>query len=77
MQNYETKKTSENLVKLMKLSEPLRRDIFRRCNAISRGTVRLVNLRKKLLEFVIKKPELKAVDFDLVYYSKIGLIEDF
>ena len=70
MQNYETKKTSENLVKLMKLSEPKRRDIFRRCNAISRGTVRLVNLRKKLLEFVIKKPELKAVDFDLVYLFK-------
>ena len=70
MQIYETKKTSENLVKLMKLSEPKRRDIFRRCNAISRGTVRLVNLRKKLLEFVIKKPELKAVDFDLVYLFK-------
>ena len=69
-QNYEIKKTSENLVKLMKLSEPLRRDIFRRCNAISRGTVRLVNLRKKLLEFTIKKPELKAVDYDLVYLFK-------
>ena len=26
MQNYEIKKTSENLVKLMKLSEPLRKD---------------------------------------------------
>ncbi len=70
MQNYEIKKTSENLVKLMKLSEPLRRNIFRRCNAISRGTVRLVNLRKRLLEFTLKKPELKAVDFDLVYLFK-------
>ena len=54
MQKYEIEKTSENLVKLMELSEPLRRDIFRRCNAISRGTVRLVNLRKRLLEFIIK-----------------------
>ncbi len=70
MQNYEIKKTSENLVKLMKLSEPLRRDIFRRCNAISRGTIRLVNLRKRLLEFTLKKPELKAVDYDLVYLFK-------
>ena len=67
VKNYQTEKTSENLVKLMKLSEPLRRDIFRRCNAISRGTVRLVNLRKRLLEFAVKKPELKAVDYDLVY----------
>ena len=70
VQNYEIKKTSENLVKLMKLSEPLRRDIFRRCNAISRGTVRLVNLRERLLKFTIKKPELKAVDYDLVYLFK-------
>ncbi len=70
IQNYEMKKTSENLVKLMKLSEPLRRDIFKRCNAISRGTIRLVNLRKRLLEFTIKKPELNAVDFDLVYLFK-------
>ena len=70
MQNYEIEKTSENLVKLIELSEPLRRDIFRRCNAISRGTIRLVQLRKKLLESIIKKPDLKAVDFDLVYLFK-------
>ena len=67
LKNYQIEKTSENLVELMKQSEPLRRDIFRRCNAISRGTVRLVNLRKRLLEFAVKKPELKAVDYDLVY----------
>ena len=69
-QNYKSEKTSENLVKLMKLSEPLRRDIFTRCNGITRGTIRLVNLRKKLLELIIKKPELKAVDYDLVYLFK-------
>ena len=67
---YQNEKTSENLIKLMKLSEPLRRDIFTRCNGITRGTIRLVNLRKKLLELIIKKPELKAVDYDLVYLFK-------
>ncbi len=69
-QNYKSEKTSENLVKLMKLSEPLRRDIFTRCNGIIRGTIRLVNLRKRLLELIIKKEELKAVDYDLVYLFK-------
>ena len=69
-QNYKSEKTSENLVKLMKLSEPSRRDIFTRCNGITRGTIRLVNLRKRLLELIIKKPELKAVDYDLVYLFK-------
>ena len=69
-QNYKSEKTSENLVKLMKLSEPLRRDIFTRCNGITRGTIRLVNLRKRLLELIIKKQELKAVDYDLVYLFK-------
>ena len=69
-QKYKSEKTSENLVKLMKLSEPLRRDIFTRCNGITRGTIRLVNLRKRLLELIIKKPELKAVDYDLVYLFK-------
>ena len=69
-QNYKSEKTSENLIKLMKLSEPLRRDIFTRCNGISRGTIRLVNLRKRLLELIIKKPELKAVDYDFVYLFK-------
>ncbi len=69
-QNYKSEKTSENLVKLMKLSEPLRRDIFTRCNGITRGTIRLVNLRKRLLELIIKKPELKAVDYDFVYLFK-------
>ena len=69
-QNYKSEKTSENLVKLMKLSEPLRRDIFTRCNGITRGTIRLVNIRKRLLELIIKKQELKAVDYDLVYLFK-------
>ena len=70
IQNYDYEKNSQNLVNLLKLSEPSRRDIFTRCNGITRGTIRLVNLRKRLLELIIKKPELKAVDYDLVYLFK-------
>ena len=54
----------------MKLSEPKRREIFRRCNGISKGTIRLVNLRKRLLGLLKKNPELNAVDYDLVYLFK-------
>jgi malonyl-CoA decarboxylase len=54
----------------MKVSEPKRREIFRRCNGISRGTIRLVNLRKRLLIVLNKNPQLKAVDYDLVYLFK-------
>ena len=70
IQNYDYEKNSQNLVNLLKLSEPSRRDIFTRCNGITRGTIRLVNLRKRLIELIIKKPELKAVDYDLVYLFK-------
>ncbi len=67
---YKVGSNSENLITLMKLSEPKRREIFRRCNGISKGTIRLVNLRKRLLGILKKNPELKAVDYDLVYLFK-------
>jgi len=35
-----------------------------------RGTIRLVNLRKRLLALLNKNPQLKAVDYDLVYLFK-------
>ncbi len=67
---YKLGSNSENLITLMKLSEPKRREIFRRCNGISKGTIRLVNLRKRLLGVLKKNPELNAVDYDLVYLFK-------
>ena len=69
-EKYKLEKNSENLIQLMKVSEPKRREIFRRCNGISRGTIRLVNLRKRLLTLLNKNPQLKAVDYDLVYLFK-------
>ena len=67
---YKVSSNSENLITFMKLSEPKRREIFRRCNGISKGTIRLVNLRKRLLGLLKKNPELNAVDYDLVYLFK-------
>ena len=69
-EKYKLEKNSENLIQLMKVAEPKRREIFRRCNGISRGTIRLVNLRKRLLALLNKNPQLKAVDYDLVYLFK-------
>ena len=69
-EKYKLEKNSEKLIQIMKVSEPKRREIFRRWNGISRGTIRLVNLRKRLLALLNKNPQLKAVDYDLVYLFK-------
>ena len=55
---YKINSKAEIFIRLMKLSEPKRREVFRRCNGISRGTIRLVNLRKRLLDILKKNPEL-------------------
>ena len=52
IESYKTEQSSNNLINLLKLSEPKRREIFRRCNGISRGTIRLVNIRKRLLKLL-------------------------
>ena len=70
IESYKTEQSSNNLINLLKLSEPKRREIFRRCNGISRGTIRLVNIRKRLLELLKNNSELKAVDHDMVYLFK-------
>ena len=67
---YKVNSNSENLIIFMKHSAPKRREIFRRCNGISKGTIRLVNLRKRLLGLLKRDPELNAVDYDLVYLFK-------
>ncbi|MDB9870525.1 malonyl-CoA decarboxylase [Alphaproteobacteria bacterium] len=70
IESYKTEQSSNNLINLLKLSEPKRREIFRRCNGISRGTIRLVNIRKRLLKLLKNNSELKAVDYDMVYLFK-------
>ena len=70
IESYKTEQSSNNLINLLKLSEPKRREIFRRCNGISRGTIRLVNIRKRLLKLLKNNSELKAVDHDMVYLFK-------
>ena len=70
IESYKTEQSSNNLINLLKLSEPKRREIIRRCNGISRGTIRLVNIRKRLLKLLKNNSELKAVDHDMVYLFK-------
>ena len=70
IESYKTEQSSNNLINLLKLSEPKRREIFRRCNGISRGTIRLVNIRKRLLKLLKNNSELKEVDHDMVYLFK-------
>ena len=71
IKNYNTINKNEVYLKITKFSEPKRLDIFRRLNAAPRGTIRLVNLRKRLLRLLKKHPEFKIIDYDLANLFKI------
>ena len=47
-----------------------RAELFKKLNAVERGTIRLVNIRKKLLVFLNEHPELKKIDIDLTNLFK-------
>ena len=70
IKNYNTINKNEVYLKITKFSEPKRLDIFRRLNAAPRGTIRLVNLRKRLLRLLKKHPEFKIIDYDLANLFK-------
>tara|TARA_B100000029_G_scaffold512605_1_gene609731 strand:+ start:347 stop:1687 length:1341 start_codon:yes stop_codon:yes gene_type:complete len=67
---YNLNQTSENLTKIIEDSEPRRVEIFRRLNSSERGTIRLVDLRKKLITLINKNQDLKRVDNDLLKLFK-------
>ena len=70
IKNYNSINKNEFYLKITKFSEPKRLDIFRRLNATPRGTIRLVNLRKRLLSLIKKYPEFKVIDYDLTNLFK-------
>ena len=45
-------------------------ELFKKLNAVERGTIRLVNIRKRLLVFLNEHRELKKVDIDLTNLFK-------
>jgi malonyl-CoA decarboxylase len=64
-QNFSAEASARNYIKLQRVTEPPRQELFRRLNRASNGTAALVGMRRDLLQLLEKQPELTAVDFDL------------
>jgi len=64
-QNFAAESTARNYIKLQKVSESPRQELFRRLNRAGHGTAAVVEMRRDLLQLLDKKPELAAVDFDM------------
>jgi malonyl-CoA decarboxylase len=64
-QNFSAEGNARNYIKLQRVAEPPRQELFRRLNRATNGTAALVGMRRDLLQILDKQPELTAVDFDL------------
>ena len=64
-QNFSAEANARNYIKLQRVAEPPRQELFRRLNRATNGTAALVAMRRDLLQLLEKQPELTAVDFDL------------
>ena len=64
-QNFSAESSARNYIKLQRVTEPPRQELFRRLNRATNGTADLVAMRRDLLQLLDKQPELTAVDFDL------------
>ena len=64
-QNFASEASARNYIKLQRVTEPPRQELFRRLNRATNGTAGLVAMRRDLLQLLDKRPELTAVDFDL------------
>jgi len=64
-QNFSAEGNARNYIKLQRVAEPPRQELFRRLNRATNGTAALVAMRRDLLQLLDKQPELIAVDFDL------------
>ena len=68
VKNYSSEKNEENLIKINHSSEPKWVELFRRLNATTNGTYRLVKLRERIQ--LLNNPELKIFDSGLLNLFK-------
>ena len=68
VKNYSSEKNEENLIKINHSSEPKWVELFRRLNATSNGTYRLVKLRERIQ--LLNNSELKIFDSGLLNLFK-------
>ena len=58
---------AEALMRLTHLAEPPRQELFRRLNGAVGGTAAIVRLRRGLLERLLRQPQLRVVEADLLH----------
>jgi malonyl-CoA decarboxylase len=66
-QAYAEAPGADTLIPLTQLAEPPRQELFRRLNRTPGGTATLVQLRRALLKRLRKRPELMAVEADMLH----------
>lgn len=64
LDQYQKTPDTEQMTQYLSISEPKRRELFRRLNQGDGATKRLVAMRKDLLRLAKSEPDLKTVDLD-------------
>ena len=64
---YVAEPNADNLIRLTHVAEPPRQELLRRINRAPHGTATLVRMRRTLLERLARKPELRALEADLLH----------
>ena len=58
---------AQSLIRLTRLAEPPRQELFRRLNGAPGGTAAIVRLRRALLEKLPRQPQWRVVEHDLLH----------
>ena len=66
-QAYAAEPSANHLIRLTRLAEPPRQELFRRLNGAPGGTAALVRLRRVLLEKLPRQPQWRVVEADLLH----------
>ncbi len=66
-QAYAAEPNAQAIIRLARIAEPPRQELFRRLNRAPGGTAAIVRLRRALLDRLPKNPALAAVESDLLH----------
>jgi malonyl-CoA decarboxylase len=66
-QAYAARPDAQSLLALTRAAEPPRQELFRRLNRMPGGTAAVLRLRRALLKRLKDKPELEAIEADLLH----------
>ena len=66
IKKYSVAQDDYSILNLSKVTSGIRKELFVRLNMAPNGTPEIVSLREDLQSFLIKNPELKDLDYDLI-----------